>query len=498
VSDPQHRAVLPPVVLPPVVTVSGGVAGIEAEQHAAYFLAGRYAAVGDRAIDWAALGPRTVAQPDLLESALLSPVSFAQAQASVLRATVGPRGALGQSLVWHTEALLVRSAVDLMVAADELVRQAVEVRDYALGRVVGTALRGAVLNLGPVLVPVLAASLLLPPSQKAAILGSVQTMMSEHPGAVEAAFNGGGGLLDGLLAAPLMPLAPLTAANPFDLPVFHPDTGSAAAELARWYDDGTPGVRELEPAGLPDPLDAAGTQPSSLAGLVGALAGVAGLSVGASSPLNGTIAVATLTGTDARTRHIVYVPGTDDMATTPGSQDDDVRDMGTNLALMAGQDTSYGHGITAAMGDAGIRAGEPVLLVGHSQGGMVAAALAAGDSPYDIRQVVTAGAPTSQVDLPDDVRVLSLENRGDVIPLTDGEPNRGSVGQTTVQFDAGGIGLAGHHDYPQYVAGAATIDASLDPSVIAALEGLRADGFLGSGDGVRVETRVFQVTRDPG
>ena len=138
---------------------------------------------------------------------------------------------------------------------------------------------------------------------------------------------------------------------------------------------------------------------------------------------------------------------------------------------------------------------EPVLLVGHSQGGMVAAALAAGDTPYDVRHVVTAGSPTAQVDLPPDVRVLSLENRGDVVPLTDGEANRPSVGQVTVQFDAGGEGLPGHHDYPRYVAGAAAADASGSASVVAELDALRAAGFLGDGTGVRVETQVFEVTR---
>lgn len=477
--------------LPPITDVSGGVGGIEAEHHAAYFLAHRYAATGDRAFDWAALGPRTATDGDLLESALLSPVSFTDAQAAVLRATAGPHGALGQSLVWHAEAFLVRSAVDLMVAADEVVRQAVEARDYAMGRLAGTGVLAGI-AIGPVLAPVAAVWLLTPSSGRSAVLAAVQDQMSEHPDVVESAFNGGGGLLDGLLGGTLV------LGNPFGLLGFHPDTASAASEVAGLYDDGAPAVRERDPGGLPDLLAGAGAQPVSLAGLIGALSGVAGLSVGASSPLNGTIAVATLAGADGGIRHIVYVPGTDDMATTPWSQDGDVRDMGTNLDLMAGNDTSYGRGVLAAMADAGIGPDEPVLLVGHSQGGMTAAALAAGDTPYDIRQVVTAGAPTAQVDLPGGVRVLSLENRGDVIPLTDGEPNRPSVGQTTVQFDAGGEGLAGHHGYPQYVAGAAAADASADPSVTAALAGLRADGFLGSDGGVRVETRVFEVTRNRG
>ena len=77
----------------------------------------------------------------------------------------------------------------------------------------------------------------------------------------------------------------------------------------------------------------------------------------------------------ARIRHVVYLPGTDDLATTPWSQDGDVRDLGTNLLLVSGQDNAYQQGILDAMQQAGIRPGQPVALVGHSQGGMEAAAI---------------------------------------------------------------------------------------------------------------------------
>lgn len=487
------------VPTPRITGVSGGVAGVEAERAAAYFLARVYDSAGDRARDWAALGPRTMTDGDLLESAPVSPDTFAAAQAAVLLASVGPHGALAQSVVWETEALLVRSAVDLVVAADDLARQVIEARDYALGRLlIPLALAGgaAAVALGGPALGVAVGVELASPAGRARHLDRLQEVMSEHPDLVETGFNAGGGVLDGLLGTAPWPGAP------WGLRGFHPDTGSAAAEVAGWYDDGAPRVRELDGSALPDRLTAARSQPASLADLVGSLAGVAGLSVGASSPLNGTVAVSTL-GPDGGgdrsgqgRRHIVYIPGTDDMTTTPWSQDGDVRDLATNLDLMAGTPTSYAAGVLQAMADAGVRPGEPVLLVGHSQGGMVAAALAAADTPYDVRHVVTAGSPTAQVDLPADVRVLSLENRGDVVPLTDGEPNRPSVGQVTVQFDAGGEGLAGHHDHPRYVAGAAAADASDSASITAELDALRAAGFLGDGSGVLVETRVYAVTRE--
>ena len=62
---------------------------------------------------------------------------------------------------------------------------------------------------------------------------------------------------------------------------------------------------------------------------------------GADSPHNGTIEVQALGAGTGGVRHIVYPPGTDDMATPPWTQDEDVRDPAPNLRTMGGQDTSY-------------------------------------------------------------------------------------------------------------------------------------------------------------
>jgi hypothetical protein len=174
-----------------------------------------------------------------------------------------------------------------------------------------------------------------------------------------------------------------------------------------------------------------------------------------------------------------------------------VRDLGTNLDLVAGEVDDYQQGILEAMAEAGIGADEPVLVVGHSQGGMEAVAIAAGDSGFNVTDVVTAGSPTAQVGgYPTGVNVLSIEQHGDVVPLLDGEPNPPSVEQTTVVVDADpGPGIVAHHGYDVYVAGGAAVDSSTDPSVLSSVGSLHEHGFLGSGG--QVTSQVFQITRAP-
>ena len=139
-----------------------------------------------------------------------------------------------------------------------------------------------------------------------------------------------------------------------------------------------------------------------------------------------------------------------------------------------------------------------MLLVGHSQGGMAAAALLAGHpAGAEITDAVTAGSPTAQVPgFPAGAHVLSLEQLGDVVPQLDGAPNADSVEQTTVVFDAHpDDGVLAHHDYDVYEQGAGLADTTTEPSVSDAVQSLRAHGFLGHGG--QVTSQVFQIIRAP-
>ena len=289
---------------------------------------------------------------------------------------------------------------------------------------------------------------------------------------------------------------PFAPGGPLGIPLLVPDTEAGAGLLAATYGgDGEPHVApslHVVPGSM--------TQPASVSDLVAHLQDVAHLSPDPDSTLNGTVEVQTIgAGTDD-VRHIVYIPGTDDMTTVPWSKDDDVRDMLTNLLLIAGEDNAYQQGILEAMAQAGIGPGDPVLLVGHSQGGMEAAAILSQGSDFNVTDVVTAGSPTAQVDgFPDGSHVLSLENEGDVVPLLDGADNPDSVEQTTVTFDDPGSGIVGNHDYHHYVAGAGAVDASTDPAIVEQVASLHDHGFLaGAGDDPPgVTAQVFHITRQP-
>ena len=111
------------------------------------------------------------------------------------------------------------------------------------------------------------------------------------------------------------------------------------------------------------------------------------------------------------------------------------QDMTTNLQGVAGMASDQLNAVMEAMDAAGISPEDAVEFAGHSQGGIMAAQLAADPgvrARYNVVSVVTAGSPTATV-APSDVPVLSYENSGDIVPGLDGNATRGE-GVTTVRF----------------------------------------------------------------
>lgn len=132
------------------------------------------------------------------------------------------------------------------------------------------------------------------------------------------------------------------------------------------------------------------------------------------------------------------------VVTIPGTQSGDVldgpnpADMAANLELAAGLRSDAGAVVVHAMLRAGVQPGEPVLLAGHSQGGMVAMDIAADPllrSAVTVTAVVTAGSPVAVSRLPDGVQALHLEHVQDYVPALDGRPNPDDSQRTTVVRD---------------------------------------------------------------
>lgn len=491
----------------PITGVTGGSDGLAATYAKVLALATTYDTAGNQMRDWAELGGRTMRNGDLIESAILSPLSFGAAETAVLAAATGPDGVLVESIGWETDAILIRVTIRVFQETDDLVHLTFEAVDYLLGRVIGFTLTASApallatgITVGPLgylvwqhLPPALQDQLSGQLEDRAAGAGDgLQDWLADHPEVLQHLINGGGGLLDGLWDG----LTPVAPGGPFGIPSLTPDTESAAGLLALLYgDDGT---YQVTPTDLS--IDSGGTQPGSLADVLAHLDQTAGLSNGPDSQNNGTIEIQTIDDGHGNIRHIVYLPGTDDMTTLPWTQDGDVRDMATNLQLIHGQDNAYLQGILESMHDAGINPGDPVLLAGHSQGGMEAAAILSNNHDFNVTNVVTAGSPTAQVDgFPPGTHVISLENRGDVVPLLDGEENPDSPQQVTVHFDDQGTDLGDNHSLTHYTNGAAAVDASHDPSLVEQLNNLHDNGYLANDEQGEqtVSSQIYQITRYP-
>lgn len=468
----------------PSIAVSGGANGISARYDDLERLGDLYRALGSDLVGAAWDDKLEAADGDLLLSSVLSPGTFARAEEAILGATYGPRGLVTRAVSIEAQALTFTAVAEFYQFADEARRQAIDALAYAGGFALGFALPGlAIAGVGglaalAVTNPLLAAALV-----KAGIDSQDELIayLEDHPELIEGLINGGGGLLDGLsvnpISGPFMDLLGLDG--------FHPDTGSAADDLGELLFGDYHG--ELNPD-YDGPLFAH-EPPRSLEDIIEDLGSTA-----AGDVPSGVITIQTITDADGNVSHVVQLPGTDDFVS-----ETEIRNMGSNLNLIAGDDTAYAEAIRDAMVAAGVDPSDPVMLVGHSQGGMQAAALAGDpDFGYNVTHVVTAGAPVATSDIPDHVQVMSLENTGDVVPLLDGEQNPASANHTTVQADAhsGSFGAKDgqNHSLSTYESIASSADASSDASIQTTIAGMHEQGFISEeGEVVTSQTHTYQT-----
>lgn len=183
-----------------------------------------------------------------------------------------------------------------------------------------------------------------------------------------------------------------------------------------WFDDGTPY------AGNPIPVENDSARPVQLPTSASSIfSGVEDAYQMGHLPgtEDGDIRILKVAQADGTYAYIVNIPGTETWGVDGSGQ---ARDLTSNLRLMAGQSTSASQDVILAMQKAGIPADAPVMLTGHSQGGMIAAQLASDpsfNSHFNVTNVMTVGSPIDINSIDPSINVLAAQHQHDIVPRLD-------------------------------------------------------------------------------
>jgi hypothetical protein len=140
-----------------------------------------------------------------------------------------------------------------------------------------------------------------------------------------------------------------------------------------------------------------------------------------------SIGVQRLTQSDGGVTWQVLIPGTQSWLPTShpfdGKADIDM------VAAQHGTVPEIATGVSAALTHAGAKPHEPVVLVGHSLGGIAATAIASTPQFTDrftVGGVVTAGAPVATLATKPGIPVVHVEHTQDLVTMADGKPAHGN------------------------------------------------------------------------
>ncbi len=194
---------------------------------------------------------------------------------------------------------------------------------------------------------------------------------------------------------------------------------------------------------------------------------------------------------DRPDRFEVYIAGT----VTFGAEGDEPWDMTSNLAGVAGLPGGSYRAVREAMADAGITADTPVQLTGYSQGGLVAARIAA-SGDYEVRGLLTLGAPAGQVEVPSEVPILTLRHSEDIVPaLGGGDRNPGALVVERAVFAGQEVPsdtAVPAHDLDRYTRTAELVDQATSQRLRD-----RADSFAAFGEGAsEVQSVLYLAERE--
>ena len=410
-------------------------------------LADVFDASGDDMRERAALGAQILSDEGVTESEDLSRATYAQAEQDILGATTGRTGLMARSVELDADALIMRATVLTYRWIDDLQTVAYKTLGSIAARALGylapeVALGGVIFSAGLIETDAL---------DRDGLAAYLNELAEANPELMDHFVSGGGGLVEGLQLRSLLTAAVLGGPNgpaithaglrAVGAPDFTVDFSSALRDVAGGFRS-APGDSASRPA-----VEA--SAPSSIEDLMTSL-----------SQVEGDLLVQRLPGG----RFIAYLP-------SYGRRNQSgLQLVGSDVA---GRASSVVASLEAAIGD---EPGARVMVVGHAQGGVAAAEIAAvaASEKFVIDQVITSGAPGAHVArIPEPTTVLSLEDRADPVALLGSLINSAVTNRLTVVFDGGT-----HTGPAAYVEGGRAADTATHPELRAAIQRIHDLGYL--------------------
>lgn len=158
----------------------------------------------------------------------------------------------------------------------------------------------------------------------------------------------------------------------------------------------------------------------------------------------------------------VYIAGTAELGAGATKE---ALDMTSNVHAIAGGSAGSQRAVVEALRQAGVGADTPIVFTGYSQGGLVAARLAA-SGDWNTTGLVTVGAPAGVVAVPSDIAYLAMEHTDDLVPALGGRFEHSDPLVVRRQFADGtvdvGEKLLPAHDLENYVYTAGLVDREPD------------------------------------
>ncbi len=499
------------------IDVSGGAGGTAAELDDLDAAAWTLDAIGQHLLGCAGRALATGASPALAEAAVRiavrAPHLAAAAGAAVAQVErhalglVGATGAGGEAAALALLASTVREVVGAYRAADRAAVMLVRDAEDLVMSEVGMAAPALLLGLGAIGLTAFAspAGRVVGPAQVASLLDEAAYRV---PWAVDLLAGGSDALLRGLAADPMCAIV-LVAASYQAGVVWPPgDEREATAVLEQVGAmagalDESVAYAGVSVTALPRAADLAGHAPTGLAGLL-----TDAVDLGDPSE-PGRVRVTRIPQPDGSSAWVVQVPGTQDWDPRPGGNP---FDLSTDVSAMTGAATLAAVGTRRALEQAMAAAGragatgrdDPVLLSGHSQGGIISASLASDPAfraSHPRLQIVTAGSPIAGFPIPPSVPVLSLEHVQDPVPRLDGSANPDRPTWTTVRADlrerGAPVSAGASHGSSIYLTTAEEVDGAIATHESASLDAWARGAAPFFGGDRPAQVTDFRITRLP-